>query len=214
MIRFVILIMTGTMVLLASCLKDMPEALPEHIEWNAELALPIGSGLFGIDAADGFDSTWLEFDTITSFPNWIDEDSITLRYRLEFDLSSINESIDDMNQILFRINFDNGFPNELMAQCYFLDPSDNQVDSMFTSGPIPVPAGRILGNGETVDPSHIRQDVVFDQDRVIGLADVTQLEFQAIIRNLSQIDSTLYPYYPSYEFGAEIGIMVDLTISY
>ena len=148
-------ILSLLLVTSGSCLRDMPETIPEHFTWDPELALPLGSGQFGIDAAEGFDSTWLELDTITNIPNWIDT-VVTLEYRMEFDLSALDGSTEDINRVLLRINISNGFPNEILAQGYFTDQFQNPVDSLFNEGPLLLDPGIPEGNGETVAPSLAR----------------------------------------------------------
>ncbi len=45
---------------LSSCMKDKPEALPENLVWNPELALPLGTDRFGLNEESGFDTTLFE----------------------------------------------------------------------------------------------------------------------------------------------------------
>jgi len=207
-------IFTLLLVTSGSCLRDMPETIPEHFTWDPELAFPLGSGQFGIDAAEGYKDEWLELDTITDIPNWIDT-VVTLEYRMDFDLSSLNESTDDINRVLMRINISNGFPNEILAQGYFTDSLHNQYDSLFSNGPLLLNPGNPSGDGETVTPSLTRPpDVVFDREGVARLEPATELLFRGTFTNLSDIDPGLYPHYPSYEMGLEVGVMLDLTIAY
>ena len=205
--------LTGILLLMVSCLKDMPESVPQNLVWNPDLALPVGTDQFGLNAESGFDTTLFDIDTITNLPRWIEELELVMEGRFEFDLSTLTADIEDLNSILFRLNISNGFPNEVLAQGYFLDASSNPIDSMFASGAIPVPAGKVQGNGETVDPALIRQDAVFERDRIGNLSNASVIIFRATIVN-PDIDTSLIPYYPLYHIDVDIGIMLDLTMEF
>ena len=109
--------------LMVSCLKDIPESVPGRIVWNPDVAIPLGSDKLGLNTASGFDTTLFNLDTITNLPQWIEQLELVMEGRVEFDLSSITTNTDEINSILFRVNIYNGFPNEVLAQAYFLDPS-------------------------------------------------------------------------------------------
>ena len=205
--------LTGILLLVVSCLKDMPESVPQNLVWDPEVAIPLGTDQFGLDSESGFDTTLFDPDTITNLPGWVDELELVMEGRVEFDLSALIADTEDLNSILFRVSIYNGFPNEVMAQGYFLDPSSNPIDSMFAGGAIPVPAGTVRGNGETVDPAVVRKDVVFEHDRIGPLEDASVILLRATIVN-PEIDSSLIPYYPSYHIDVEAGAMLDLTLEF
>lgn len=204
--------LTGLLFFPVSCLRDMPEDFPEDLIWNPELAFPLGSHSFKIDAESITDTTLLELDTITEIPLWVDT-TIILQTSFEFDLASLGETRDELNRVLFRINIFNGFPNDILAQGYFMDQTDNYIDSLFAAGPLPVGAGRVVGNGETIDPHHVRQDVVFESDRADALEEATEFLFRTIIPN-PEVDTSLIEYYDDYHIDVAIGAMLDLTIEF
>jgi hypothetical protein len=199
------------MLVMASCLKDKPDSLPAALVWNPEVALPLGTDSLGLNAESGFDTTLFELDPITNIPKWVEKVEVILEGTIEFDLSAMHEYLDEMNRILFRVNIANGFPNPLRAQAYFLDADSNRIDSMFSSGPVYVPAGKIQGSGETISPSRVRKDAVFEHDRIGPLQEVSRILFQAILENTG-IDTALIPYYPFYHIDVEMGAMLDLTM--
>ena len=61
---------TLALVVFPSCMKDKPESLPENLEWNPQLALPLGEVEFGMNSDSGFDTLLLEEDTISGLPIW------------------------------------------------------------------------------------------------------------------------------------------------
>ena len=155
-----------TMFLTASCLKDMPESIPENLEWNPELAIPLGEENYGLNLESGFDTLLFELDSLTGLPEWIEMQVIILEGRMDFDLSTLSENLDHVNRILMRVNIYNGFPNDLLAQAYFVNDNAQIVDSMFNSGSMPVPPGTVIGDGETIDPAYRRKDALFDTQRL------------------------------------------------
>jgi hypothetical protein len=195
----------------SSCLKDKPESLPDRLVWNPELAFPIGTDLYGMNAESGFDTTLFELDPGTGLPLWVNEVEVLMEGRIPFDLSTLDPRIDSVNRVLFRLNVSNEFPNETMAQAYFLDASNILLDSMFSDGPIALPPGIPIGEGETSEASVVRKDAIFDRERIIALKNATEILFRAVLLN-EVIDTTLAPYYPNYSIRMEIGMMVDLTI--
>jgi hypothetical protein len=196
-----------------SCLKEMPESFPEEVVWNPEVAFPLGEERYGLNTVSGFDTSLLDLDTLTGWPQWVNEHQIVLEGIMNFSLASIQHNIEHLNNILFRVNAYNGFPNPIGAQAYFQDASRMTIDSMFQDGPMLAPAGTAEGNGETVRPAHSRRDAVFDRERLQPLQNASVISFRAIIQ-ISDLDSTLIPYYPSYYFDVRIGTMLDLSLEF
>jgi hypothetical protein len=211
----VMAILSVMLLLTASCLKDAPETFPEIVEWNPRLAFPLGENSYGLNAVSGFDTTLLDLDTITGFPDWVDELEVKMQGTVEFSLASIQHNLDNINRVLFRINLYNGFPNEILAQAYFQDASMNNIDSIFFDGPLLVSPGIVQGSGETIQPTHARKDAIFDRARLQPLENATVLLFSAtMLVKEEELDTTLIPYYPSYQFDVRIGAMLDLSLEF
>jgi len=208
---FILLLLTG---LLVSCLKNKPESFPENLEWNPELAFPIGIDRFGLNAESGFDTTLFELDTLTDLPEWVGRVEVVMRGRVDFDLSTFESSNENMNRVLFRVGLHNGFPHEIMTQAYFIDEGSLVIDSMFSEGAIPVPPGKPFGNNLIIDPFVLIVDAVFENERIDELHRATEIILEATIIN-PELDTTLIPYYQyDYYLEMELGIMTDLTIKF
>jgi hypothetical protein len=205
--------LAGMACILVSCLRDAPEEFPQELEWNPELAFPLVSDTFGMNAESGFDTTLLQLDTITGLPRWVAEQTLVFEGSIEFDLSAMVSRIEYLNRILFRLHILNGFPNEALAQAYFRDASGGMIDSMFSSGPVLVPPGKVKGNGETVTPSEIIRDATFGRDRIGPLQYATEIELRSTYVE-PVVDTLLIPFYPLYHIDLEVGAMLDLTINF
>ncbi len=198
----------------SSCLKDKPESLPDRLVWNPDLAFPIGTDLYGMNAESGFDTTLFDLDPTTDLPLWVDRIEVVMEGSIAFDLSTLDPRIDSVNRALFRLGISNEFPNEVLAQAYFLDAASIILDSMFSDGPITLPPGTPVGEGETSEASVVRKDAIFDRERINPLENATEILFRAIlpIEDIEEIDTILVPFYPNYLIQLEIGMMTDLTI--
>lgn len=209
---FILISLLITVAFFSACMKDKPETFPENLVWNPELAFPIGMDSLGMNAESGFDTTLFELDPLTGWPLWVNEVEIIMEGSVDFDISAMEGYLDSARQILFRLNIRNGFPDETLAQAYFLDASSEAIDSMFSDGPLVLPGGTPIGVGAQIIPSHIRKDAIFSRERILPLEDATEILFRAILPN-QDIDTLLIPYYPNYSVQMEIGIMADLTFS-
>lgn len=198
---------------LSSCLKEAPESLPERIEWNPELAIPLGDDQFGMNDVSGFDTTKLDLDTVTGLPEWVEEAYVVMEGTLDFGLSSIQGNLDQINGVQFRVSCENGFPDEIFAQAYFENEGGDAIDSMFMNGPVVVPPGRVAGNGELLQPGKAIQDAYFDRERILPLENATQVALKAYFI-VTDPDTALIPHYPEFQFNVHIGAMFDLTAEF
>jgi hypothetical protein len=204
-------IIAVVLMVTASCLRDMPEEIPEGYTWEPQLAFPVGSESFGMNVESGFDTTLFDLDTITGFPEWVDEFQLEMEGSVEFDFYSISGTPDRLDRILFRFNIYNDFPHEALVQIEFMN-YETIIDSMF-SEKVAVPAAQIADNGEVKKAGYTRRDAVFDQERIDGLVNTSDLLFRAVIEN-PEVDTNLINSYPGYEIEVDLGCMVDLTIDF
>jgi hypothetical protein len=205
--------MIGLLVQVTSCLKDAPESLPDRIQWDPELAFPLGEDRFGLFDVPGFDSSKLDLDTITGLPEWLDQVVVSMEGVLDFGLSSIQENLEHINGVLFRVNAFNGFPDEIFAQAFFRDEGGNDIDSMFMEGPLPVPPAVIREDGEIISTGQASRDAYFDRNRIEGLENATAIFLRAYFI-VTDPDSALIPLYPAFEFNVHMGAMLDLTMEF
>ena len=198
----------------ASCMKDKPEELPQHLLWNPELAFPLSKDTFGLNAESGFDTSLLDLDTLTGFPEWIknQEDTLYLEGTMDFGISSLLSNLENINQILLRVNIYNEFPHEVYSQAYFVDDAMNFIDSIFHEGPETTGPGQVNSDGST-NPAHSRKDAVFDQERILALESATSVFFRAEFF-ISDVDTNLIPYYRDLMYIVDMGAMVDLITEF
>ena len=131
---------------------------------------------------------------------------------MPFDMQQLSEFSEEIASIMFRVNTYNGFPNTVDGQVYFLDISNNIVDSLFSDEPLRLESGTVNGTGEAINSSHNQTDIIFDQDKIDELSLVRNILIEGAIRNVA-LDTTLINYYPGYKFDLQLGVRVKLKMS-
>jgi hypothetical protein len=206
-------LLAGTVLFLLltpSCMKDKPEAQPENLEWNPQLALPLGEVEFGLNSESGFDTVLLEEDTVSGFPLWMDQSVVVMTGVFDFDPSTITENLDKLNRILFRVNSSNQFPHTMYSQAYFRDGGGTYIDSMFLEGPVESPAAKVSDMGGLIDPGLAQHDALIEGERIPGLANAQSILFQSSFF-VENVDTSLIPAYPTFLFQIDSGLMLDLS---
>lgn len=191
-------------------MKDKPESLPENLEWNPQLALPLGIEGFGMNTESGFDTLLLQEDSISGLPLWTGQQSVTMEGVFDFDLSTISDNLDKLNRILFRLNCSNQFPHTMFSQAYFLDAGGIYIDSMFRDGPVETPAAAVSEQGTSIDPGTAQHDALVEGDRIPVLAGASTILLRSAFR-VENVDSSLIQSYPSFQFYVDTGLMLDLS---
>lgn len=193
-----------------SCMKDRPEALPDKLEWNPKLALPLGEEEFGMNSDSGFDTLFLEKDTISGLPRWMGQNEVILEGVSDFDLSTIRDNLDKINGILFRINCSNQFPHTMYSQAYFRDGGGIFIDSLFLEGPVETPAAQVSEQGASIDPGLSQNDALIEGERIPALSNAQSILFRTSFI-VAYVDSSLIQAYPSFHFQIDSGLMLDLS---
>jgi hypothetical protein len=196
-----------------SCLKDSPEDFnnPES-SWNPSFSIAIGQTSLKMNEDSGFDTLLLLNNPTTGYPFWVEEFDVPLEYTMPFDLQEITEFSEDIVSLMFRFNVDNGFPADAIAQAYFLDISNNVVDSLFVNGPLTFDEGEVNSEGESVKKTHTQNDIVFEGDKIDALSDVRNVLLKGSINNLA-LDTNLIEFYPNYSVDIQMGVQVELNMS-
>lgn len=193
-----------------SCMKDKPEALPEILEWNPQLALPLGKETFGMNSKSGFDTTLLEVDSISGQPLWTDQYEVIMQGILDLDPGTVSENLDKLNRILFRLNFSNQFPQTIYSQAYFRDGSGAFMDSLFKDGPVETPPAIPESPGEALDPGRAQHDALVEGERIFILAQAQSILLRSSFLT-GDADTSLIQDYPAFQLQIDSGIMLDLS---
>ncbi|MDA3953478.1 MAG: hypothetical protein PF485_07515 [Bacteroidales bacterium] len=208
-----LLIFLLIIVFFVSCIDDAPNDFnnPDS-NWNPSFSFPVGYTSLGMDEDSGFDTLQLLIDTLTGFPFWVDEIDVPLSYTMPFNMQELNNFSEQIVSIMFRLNTQNGFPNQVKFQFYFQDINLLSVDSMFVDGPLMLDSGIPIGNGESVNSTSNQTNVLINRDKINELESVQYILMEGFINNVS-LDTNLINYYPGYDIEIQIGIQVELNMT-
>jgi hypothetical protein len=209
---FSVFIVFAFTIISSSCLKEMPEDIPDELTWNPEVAFPVTETFIGMNEESGFEDSLLQINPITGLPFWVELIGVPIHGDADFDMASIVANEEEINRIMVRINAYNGFPVEVLVQAYFIDPQlPEPVDSFFLDGPFILKPGRVKDDGISVSPVYEREEVVFEREDLDKLANVTSVSFETIILN-ADLDTALIPHYTDYLIDFQLACMVDFTL--
>ena len=208
-----VLILFLITVLMFSCIDDAPNDFDNpDSNWNPSFSFPVGYSSLGMDEDSGFDTLLFLIDTLSGFPFWIDEIDVPISYTMPFNMQEINDFSEEIVSILFRLNTQNGFPNQVKFQLYFQDINSFNIDSMFVNGPLTFDSGTPIGNGEFINSTSNQTDIYIDQDKINELGSAQYILIEGLINNIA-LDTSIISYYPNYNIDLQLGIQVELNMS-
>jgi len=198
---------------LTSCLKDFPVELPDELIWDPALAFPLGKDSLGLNKESSFDTTLLDMDSISGLPRWLDESRIYLERYMEFNVNSISQNINQVQRILWRVNFSNSFPHLMRSQLYLLNEQGSIIDSLFRDGPVDTPPGKHGPDGSLIKAGETQEDALFEGDQIAALDEVSDLLFSTDF-DAAEADSLLLPYYADFFLEADVGMMLEIAYEF
>lgn len=198
---------------LLSCIDDAPSDFDNpDSNWNPSFSFPVGYASLGMDNESGFDTLLFLIDPLSGFPFWIDEIDIPISFSIPFNMQELNDFSEEIVSILFRLNTQNGFPNQVKFQLYFQDINSFNIDSMFINGPLTFDSGTPIGNGESINSTSNQTDIFIDQDKINELESAQFILIEGMITNVA-LDTSLISYYPNYNIDLQLGVQVELNMS-
>lgn len=208
-----LLILFLSSLFLLSCIDDAPSDFDNpDSNWNPSFSFPVGYASLGMDNESGFDTLLFLIDPLSGFPFWIDEIDIPISFSIPFNMQELNDFSEEIVSILFRLNTQNGFPNQVKFQLYFQDINSFNIDSMFINGPLTFDSGTPIGNGESINSTSNQTDIFIDQDKINELESAQFILIEGMITNVA-LDTSLISYYPNYNIDLQLGVQVELNMS-
>jgi hypothetical protein len=208
-----LLILFLSSLFLFSCIDDAPNDFENpDSNWNPSFSFPVGYASLGMNDESGFDTLLLLIDPLSGFPFWIDEINVPISFQMPFNMQEINDFSEEIVSILFRLNTQNGFPNQVKFQLYFQDINLLNIDSLFVNGPLAFDSGTAVGNGESINSTSNQTDILIDRDKINKLESAQFILIEGLINNVA-LDTSLIINYPNYNFDLQLGIQVELNMS-
>lgn len=195
-------------IISSSCIKEDFSKINESFQWNPEFSAPVGYKTLTLKYNyTGFDSTQLDYDFITQFPDWAIEEFIILQDTVNFDFSSSFDETEYIEKLLFRLNSWNSFPVNTDFNLYFAESSYVIVDSINVS----LEPGEVNNEGEVILAAKKTQDFTFEKNRIENLGNVNFIILIGEINNF-QPDTSFLKYYPDYFIKFQLGVQAKLSI--
>ncbi len=208
-----LLILFLSSLFLLSCIDDAPDDFDNpDSNWNPSFSFPVGYASLGMNEESGFDTLLFLIDPLSGFPFWINEINVPISYTMPFNMQEINDFSEEIVSILFRLNTQNRFPNQVKFQLYFQDINSLNIDSLFVNGPLSFDSGTPIGNGESINSTSNQTDIFIDQDKINELESAQFILIEGLINNVA-LDTSLIFNYPNYNFDLQLGVQVELNMS-
>ncbi len=159
------------------------------------------------------DTSRIEVDAEIVLPFYGTANGYKIQSESDFEMDvEDNESIEE---VLFRIHTENGFPIDASIQIYFEDSISNTIiDSLFVDDDLILPSGNIDGNGKVISVNPKTMDVLVDADRMdqLRMANRTRMvaELQTTTVSGSQPDVKIFK---EYEILLQLGMQAKLNLT-
>lgn len=124
---------------------------------------------------------------------------------------AFNQEITQIEEAMFRIYVENGFPIDANLQLYFIDEYDNPLDSMTTTTPLVLSSGVIGSNGRVVQSSNQTMDIFFDSGRINNILQVKKVIIRSEMSTAQQ-GSVPVKIYSDYFLNVRIGAQTKLRV--
>jgi len=119
------------------------------------------------------DDPRLQLDIEAELPLFLRAKDLEVADTLEYSFDETVEQ-DLVEEVEFKLITNNGFPVSVEVQAYFLDGTEQVVDSLFSEGPAGVEAAEVDAEGNVVSKTPKTQVVPFTKDGLQAILDQTE----------------------------------------
>lgn len=160
--------------------------------------------------ADNFvlDTSRLDISLNVELPLHGSMKNFTLQDTIPFEIIQI----DQLNEILFRANFDNGFPFDVSVQLYFADENYTVIDSLFDGEEIILASGTVDGSGKVTSSTEKMTDAILDKAKLQKVSSFKNLIFKTSASTTDN-GNTPVKIFADYRVGFKLGIKADADVS-
>jgi hypothetical protein len=121
-------------------------------------------------------------------------------------------SLDVINELLLRINFDNGFPVDVRMQMFLTDENYNITDSLFNYGENFINSGIVNNDGRVIENTKTTKDVVLNKSTAQKFFESKNIIIWGKAESKDATSNKIVKIYEDYTFGVKLGIKVDGSI--
>lgn len=154
------------------------------------------------------DSSKIEVEIEMELPLHGSVSNLVIQDTLDF---SFNQDITQIEEAMFRVYAENGFPIDAELQLYFTDAYDNVLDSMTTSAPLLINSGMVGSNGKVSQASSQTVDILFDSNRISNIMQVEKVIIRGEMSTAQQ-GSVPVKIYSDYFLNVRVGAQTKLRV--
>jgi hypothetical protein len=157
------------------------------------------------------DSSRLKINTEVELPLEGFAYGFTITDTLDFEMPI--EDSDEINWVVFRMAFDNGFPVNVKMQTVFLDENRRPIDSLLNINENLISAGIAGSDGRVTSPSREIKEITVDKDRFRKLQRAKYVVIRGGANSLnasgSNPNNPVVKIYSDYKLGVKLGLRVN-----
>ncbi len=155
-----------------------------------------------------------DVDVQFELPVWGYADFLLMVDTLRFNLDDIlNQDIEQIKKLVFRLYTKNSFPVTIKAQAYFADAQYNVLDSLFNDSRLISAGVDSNGDGKTETTENESFNVEFDRDKVQNIDDAEYLLIYGRIQttNADATPPENVKFYADYSLYAHLGVIAEVV---
>lgn len=119
--------------------------------------------------------------------------------------------IEKIQEALFRLNIENGFPVEAKVQVYFTDENLNILDSLINTGQQVISSGAVNNNGRITEPNRVITDIHFPEEKINNLYGTKKVIVTGTL-STSNTGSVPVKIYADYSMDVRLGMQATLKV--
>ncbi len=193
------------------CTKNI-EPLPDSVDLKPSISLPLGIGAFNLSknlATYGSPVVNLT----ENVPEWATYGYVYIQDTFALNLTEVYNQTDVISYLMFRVNIWNEFPLAGNAQVWFLNESQQRIDSLFSPTPAAVPAAEIYSNGNVVGTKFESYKITFDASRIDLLRNASSVVVRAgLLVTEEGITEQNVQYFDRYTLKVQLAARADFWL--
>ena len=201
---------------MAGCIDNNISRISEDFEITSGYSVPGGPLTYNIndylETLDSINIPWHDsvYFNDTLYPNY--RSYLTRDDTIQFDFNRLDNNLDKVESIMFRLIITNGYPTETITQVYFTDDFFLYVDSVFAGGPHLLKPATVNDDGIVTSPYEEILDVYMSPDFVNNMADIRNIMVKSIIYT-TRPDIPHVKLYTDYAFNVHIAARIQLRFN-
>lgn len=123
-------------------------------------------------------------------------------------------NLSDIQEVLFRIYTENGFPVDIAMQVYFEDSISNTVlDSLIVKDPLILPSANIDAKGNFINPNPKTTDITLMAANIANFENSNRIRIRAVLNTPFDVGKqTDVKFYSTYDLLLQFGIQAKVLI--